>query len=60
MSRVPARVTQADIARAIRAIAQTGARMAVEIDTDGTIRLVPVESGREAPSPVYQRPRIVL
>lgn len=31
MSRTPARVTQADIARAIRAIAQTGADLAVEI-----------------------------
>lgn len=42
MPRRPARVTQADIARAIRAIAQTGARMAVEIGTDGTIRIVPI------------------
>ena len=44
MSRTPAKVTQADIARAIRAIAQTGARLAVEIAPDGTIRLVPVNS----------------
>jgi hypothetical protein len=44
MSRTPAKVTQADIARAIRAIAQTGARLAVEIAPDGTIRLVPVDS----------------
>lgn len=60
MSRAPARVTQADIARAIRAIEQTGAKMAVEIDKEGTIRIVPVDSVKEQPKPVYQRPRIVL
>lgn len=45
MPRRPARVRQADIARAIRAVEQAGAgaRMAVEIAPDGTIRLVPVE-----------------
>jgi hypothetical protein len=36
MSRTPARVTQADIARAIRAAQQTGAGP-VEIKPDGTI-----------------------
>ena len=47
MSRTPAKVTQADIARAIRAIAQTGAKLTVEIAPDGTIRLVPVDSKQE-------------
>lgn len=42
MSRRPARVTQADIARALRAAEQTGARVTVEITADGTIRLVPL------------------
>jgi hypothetical protein len=41
MSRRPARFTQADIARAIKAVEQVGARMAVEITLDGTIRIVP-------------------
>ena len=41
MPNVKARVTQADIARAIRAVQQTGAPLAVEIAPDGTIRLVP-------------------
>ncbi len=36
MSRTPARFTQADVARAIRAAQQTGAGM-VEIKPDGTI-----------------------
>jgi hypothetical protein len=43
MSRTPARFTQADVARAIRAVEQTGARMAVEIDPSGTIRIIPYE-----------------
>lgn len=43
MSRRPARFTQADIARAIRATEQTGAHMAVEITPDGTIRVVPID-----------------
>lgn len=47
MSRTPARVTQADIARALRAIKQTGAAMSVEIAPNGTIRLVPVDSGTD-------------
>ena len=49
VSRRPARVTQADIARALRAAEQVGAHVAVEISPDGTIRLVP--SGA-APIPV--------
>ena len=39
MSRTPARITQADVARAIRAAKQAGAG-AVEIKPDGTIRVV--------------------
>lgn len=38
MSRTPARVTQADVARAIRAAKQTGAG-SVELLPDGTIRI---------------------
>ena len=43
MPRTAASVTQADIARALRAVAQTGAAVAVEVLRDGTIRLVPCE-----------------
>lgn len=32
---------QSDVARAIRAVMQTGAPLGVEITPDGTIRLVP-------------------
>jgi hypothetical protein len=42
MSRHAARFTQADIARALKAVEQVGARMAVEILPDGTIRIAPV------------------
>jgi hypothetical protein len=48
MSRSPARATQADIARAIRAVQQTGARMEIEIAPDGTIRIVPVPEPQDA------------
>lgn len=44
MPRTPARFTQADIARAIRAIQQTGANMAIEIRPDGAILIVPMKS----------------
>lgn len=43
MPRKAARVTQADIARALRAVQQTGVTMAVEVRPDGTILLVPAE-----------------
>jgi hypothetical protein len=38
MSRTPSRITQADVARAIRAAQQTGAG-SVEITPDGTIKI---------------------
>jgi hypothetical protein len=41
MSRRPARVTQAEISRALRAAAKVSSNMAVEILPDGTIRLTP-------------------
>src|SRR4051812_10888782 len=46
MSRRPARVTQADVARAIRAADQCGSGRVVEIMPDGIIRIVPAELGR--------------
>jgi hypothetical protein len=50
MSRRPARFTQADIARAIRAIEQTGARMTVKIAPDGTIWIVPDDNVPQPPT----------
>ncbi len=44
MSRRPARYTQADIARALRAFEQVrGVPATVEIDFDGTLRIVPAD-----------------
>lgn len=40
MSRTPARATQADIARAVRAVLQCGASGTIEIAKDGTIRVI--------------------
>ena len=40
MSRTAARVTQADVARALRAAQQAGPAWRVEIATDGVIRIV--------------------
>ena len=62
MSRRPARCTQADIHRAIKAADQAGARMAVELLPDGTIRLVPVveKSGNAAGEALSSEQKIVL
>jgi hypothetical protein len=42
MSRCPARATQADMARALRAVEQTGARVRIDVRHDGTISFVPI------------------
>lgn len=58
MPRAPARVSQADLTRALHAVARSGLRMRVEILPDGTIRLEPVD-GREG-APVEYTGRIRL
>jgi hypothetical protein len=42
VSRGPVRFKQSDAERAIRAVENTGGKMAVEITKDGTIRIVPL------------------
>lgn len=61
MSRTPARITQADVARAIRAAQQCGAGM-VRIDRDGTIMIEPqpTKQPKQAENEVAERRRIVL
>lgn len=61
MSRTPARITQADVARAIRAARQAGAD-AVEVRPDGTIvvRLVPTVPVDDADAPLAPAKEIVL
>jgi hypothetical protein len=59
MSRTPARFTQADIARTIRAAKQAGAG-AVEILPDGTIR-IRLNSAEDKPEvPVDEEREVVL
>lgn len=43
MSRTPAKFTQADIARALRAAAQCDLRVEIVLEPDGRIRIVPSE-----------------
>jgi hypothetical protein len=44
MSRTPAKFTQADIARTLRAAAQCGLRVEVVLEPDGRIRIVPSDA----------------
>lgn len=59
MSARPARVTQADIARAIRAAKQAGGGQ-VEVKTDGTIVVKLVPDELEPIKPVAKSKEIVL
>lgn len=59
MPRRPASVTQADIARALRAVKAAGVRATVRVTPDGTILIEPAE--REAkPAHIAQTREIVL
>lgn len=44
MPRTAAKVTQADIARVLRAVSQSGMKMSVTIAPDGSIHLEPVDA----------------
>lgn len=46
MSKRTATFKKADLERALKAIRDTGLTMAVEVTTDGTIRLIPSETLR--------------
>lgn len=61
MSRTPARITQADVARAIRAAKQTGAGC-VEVLPDGTIKisLSPSSTEQKYLETVEPRKEIIL
>lgn len=51
MPRTPSKVTQADVARVLRAVEQTGVPMEVIIETDGRIRIVPHQEGETPQKP---------
>lgn len=46
MPRKPSRCTQAEIARALRAAAQVGVPVTVDLIPDGTIRIGPVDGNK--------------
>lgn len=56
MSRGRLKFRQADVARALRAIKQAGAAMALEITPDGTIRLTPAEPSPQSTGRPVGRP----
>lgn len=56
MANRPAKNTQAEIARALRAIKQVGIAMAIELVPDGTIRLVPADQARISKEKPARRP----
>lgn len=60
MSRTPARFTQADIARAIRAIAQTGEDMQVELRSDGVMLIVRGTAVAKPSKPLESKRDIML
>ena len=51
MPRTPAKFTQADVARALRAIKQTGAAMELVLEPDGRIRIIPRGPLTQQPAP---------
>lgn len=58
MSRRPARCTEADLRRAGKVAQQLG--MMVEVLTDGTIRVIPIQARPLAPVEPSLKPGIVL
>lgn len=63
MPRTPAKITQADIARALRAAEQAGARVIIEISAGGVIRFIPVthsSSLNGSHAPIEPQKEIVL
>lgn len=60
MSRRPARATQADIRRALKAMEATGVRLMIDVLPDGTIRFIPYEPDAAKPEPPSDDREIVL
>lgn len=54
MPRTPAKFTQADVARALRAIEQTGVKMEVVLELDGRIRIIP-RGDTPTPAPAHKQ-----
>jgi hypothetical protein len=50
MPRKPATITQADVARTLRAFDQAGIPVEVTLEPDGRVRFTPVDPGASPPS----------
>lgn len=59
MPRTAAKVTQADIARVIRAVVQARVKAVVEVAPDGTIRVLIGENERDA-MPAFPREEEII
>ncbi len=51
MPRRPAIFSQADVARALRAVVQTGVKAEIVLEPDGTIHIVPMEEAQKPLTP---------
>ncbi|WP_374547219.1 hypothetical protein [Rhodoblastus sp.] len=60
MSRRAARFTQADIHRALKAIAQAGVPATIEIGQDGAIRIMPEKPAAEPPNAEVAPPKEII
>lgn len=60
MPRTSARFTQAEIQRAVRAMKAEGFVCSVEILTDGSIRIVPVDVSKQPAAANQPKPKIML
>lgn len=58
MSRRPARFTESDLRRAIRAMKKEGVDVSVEMSPDGFVRLIPTQELK--PVPLGLSPGLVL
>ena len=58
MSRRPARCTEADLARAIRAADRASAPRAVMLDADGRIWILPAKDAPEKPPEAGKPPKV--
>ena len=60
MSRRPARCTQADLDRALKAVKKHGGGMIVDVQPDGTIRISPDSAIRPAPTASVEPEGLIL
>jgi hypothetical protein len=60
LPRTPAKVTQADVARVLRAVKQTGTSARVEVKPDGSIVIIPSHPEDERRKAKVELPREIV